>query len=42
MQRAFHEVSEIVRTKKVGRRLAAYALALRRIDAVYREREIFP
>ncbi len=42
MQRAFHEVSELARTTKADRRLAAYALALRRINAVYAEREIFP
>lgn len=42
MQRAFREVSEFARTKKVDRRLAAYALALQRINAVYAEREIFP
>ena len=42
MQRAFREVSEFARARKVNRRLAAYALALQRINAVYVEREIFP
>ena len=42
MQRAYREVSELARAKKVDRRVAAYALALRRINAVYLEREIFP
>ena len=42
MQRASREVSEFARAKKVDRRLAAYALALQRINAVYAEREIFP
>jgi glutamate dehydrogenase (NAD(P)+) len=42
MKRAYREVSDFSRTKKVDRRIAAYALALQRIEAVYKEREIFP
>ena len=42
MTRAFREVSDFSRTKKVDMRIAAYALALQRIEAVYKEREIFP
>ena len=42
MNRAFREVSDFARSKKVEWRVAAYALALQRIEAVYKEREIFP
>jgi glutamate dehydrogenase (NAD(P)+) len=42
MKRAYREVSDFARQKKVDRRIAAYALALQRIEAVYKEREIFP
>lgn len=42
MSRAYREVSDYARTKKVDLRVAAYALALSRIEAVYKEREIFP
>ncbi len=42
MQRAYREVSDFSRGKKVDMRVAAYALALQRIEAVYKEREIFP
>jgi glutamate dehydrogenase/leucine dehydrogenase len=42
MTRAFREVSDFARLNKVDRRVAAYALALQRIEAVYKEREIFP
>jgi glutamate dehydrogenase (NAD(P)+) len=42
MQRAYREVSDFARTKKVDLRVAAYAIALQRIEAVYKEREIFP
>jgi glutamate dehydrogenase (NAD(P)+) len=42
MKRAYREVSDFARLKKVDRRIAAYALALQRIEAVYKEREIFP
>jgi glutamate dehydrogenase (NAD(P)+) len=35
-------VSEFARQKKCDLRMAAYALALQRIEAVYKEREIFP
>jgi glutamate dehydrogenase (NAD(P)+) len=42
MVRAYREVSDFARQKKVDLRIAAYALALQRIAAVYQEREIFP
>ena len=42
MKRAFGEVSELARQKKCDLRMAAYAIALQRIEAVYKEREIFP
>jgi glutamate dehydrogenase (NAD(P)+) len=42
MKRAFREVSEFSRQKKSDMRMAAYAIALKRIEAVYKEREIFP
>jgi glutamate dehydrogenase/leucine dehydrogenase len=42
MKRAYREVSEQARQKKCDLRLAAYAIALTRIEAVYKEREIFP
>jgi glutamate dehydrogenase (NAD(P)+) len=42
MMRAYREVSDFARQKKVDLRIAAYALALQRIAAVYQEREIFP
>ncbi|MDP9150560.1 MAG: Glu/Leu/Phe/Val dehydrogenase [Myxococcota bacterium] len=42
MKRAYHEVSEFARQRKCDMRLAAYAIALQRIEAVYKEREIFP
>ncbi len=42
MKRAYREVDDFTRHKKVDRRIAAYALALQRIEAVYKEREIFP
>jgi glutamate dehydrogenase (NAD(P)+) len=42
MKRAFREVSEFARQRKTDMRMAAYALALQRINAVYKEREIFP
>ena len=42
MKRAYKEVADFARTKKVSLRVAAYAVALNRIQAVYREREIFP
>jgi glutamate dehydrogenase (NAD(P)+) len=32
----------MARTRKVDMRVAAYAVALQRIEAVYKEREIFP
>jgi glutamate dehydrogenase (NAD(P)+) len=42
MKRAYKEVADFSRTKKVTFRIAAYAVALGRIQAVYKEREIFP
>jgi glutamate dehydrogenase (NAD(P)+) len=42
MVRAYREVADFARTNKVDLRVAAYALALQRIEAVYKEREIFP
>jgi glutamate dehydrogenase (NAD(P)+) len=42
MTRAYREVSDFARQHKVDRRVAAYAIALLRIEAVYKEREIFP
>ena len=42
MKRAYREVFNFSREKKVDMRIAAYAIALQRIEAVYREREIFP
>ncbi len=42
MQRAYRDVSDFARAKKIDLRVAAYALALQRIEAVYKEREIFP
>jgi len=42
MARAYREVSDYARQRKVDLRVAAYAVALQRIDAVYKEREIFP
>ena len=42
MVRAYREVADFTRQSKVDRRIAAYAIALSRIEAVYKEREIFP
>jgi glutamate dehydrogenase (NAD(P)+) len=42
MKRAFREVSDFARIKKVDLRIAAYALSLQRLEAVYKERDIFP
>jgi glutamate dehydrogenase (NAD(P)+) len=42
MKRAYKEVSDFARLKKTDYRVAAYGLALQRIEAVYKEREIFP
>jgi glutamate dehydrogenase (NAD(P)+) len=42
MKRAYREVSDFCRQKKCDMRVAAYAIALQRIESVYREREIFP
>jgi len=42
MKRAYRDVSDMARNKKLDLRVAAYAVALQRIEAVYNEREIFP
>ena len=42
MKRGYREVSDFSRQKKCSMRVAAYAIALGRIAAVYKEREIFP
>ena len=42
MKRVYRDVDNFVRQRKVDRRIASYALALQRIENVYREREIFP
>jgi glutamate dehydrogenase (NAD(P)+) len=42
MTRAYREVADFARLNKCDRRVAAYAIALQRIEAVYKEREIFP
>ena len=42
MRRAYREVVELSRQKKCTLRVAAYAVALQRIAAVYAERDIFP
>jgi glutamate dehydrogenase (NAD(P)+) len=42
MKRAYRDVADFARSKRCDLRIAAYALALQRIEAVYKEREIFP
>jgi len=42
MKRSYREVVSFAREKHCDLRIAAYAIALQRIEAVYREREIFP
>jgi glutamate dehydrogenase (NAD(P)+) len=42
MKKAYHEVVELSRQKRCTLRVAAYAVALGRIAAVYAERDIFP
>jgi glutamate dehydrogenase/leucine dehydrogenase len=42
MKRAYREVAELARQKRCTLRVAAYAVALQRITAVYAERDIFP
>ena len=42
MKRAYREVSDFARQRKCDLRVAAYAIALQRIETVYKEREIFP
>jgi glutamate dehydrogenase (NAD(P)+) len=42
MKRAYGEVSDFARAKSCDMRQAAYGLALSRVEAVYKEREIFP
>ncbi len=42
MKRAYREVVDLARQKKCSLRVAAYAVALGRLTAVYAERDIFP
>jgi glutamate dehydrogenase/leucine dehydrogenase len=42
MKRAYREVALFARTRRCDMRIAAYALALTRLDVVYKERDIFP
>lgn len=42
MKKAYREVDDFARLKKCTLRVAAYAVALQRLDTVYAEREIFP
>lgn len=42
MRRAYNDVASLARAKDIPLRIAAYAFALSRIQAVYRERDIFP
>jgi glutamate dehydrogenase (NAD(P)+) len=42
MKKAYQEVTQMARTRKCDLRIAAYAVALGRLEEVYREREIFP
>jgi glutamate dehydrogenase (NAD(P)+) len=42
MKKAYHEVVDLSRQKRCSLRVAAYAVALSRIAAVYAERGIFP
>ena len=42
MKKAYKEVGNFMRNRRVDRRIAAYGLALQRIEVVYKEREIFP
>jgi glutamate dehydrogenase (NAD(P)+) len=42
MKKAYREVTQFARSRKCDLRIAAYALALSRLEIVYQEREIFP
>ncbi|MEZ4441457.1 MAG: Glu/Leu/Phe/Val dehydrogenase [Polyangiaceae bacterium] len=42
MRRTYRKVREVVRQHRCSPRIAAYAVALRRLMAVYNERQIFP
>jgi glutamate dehydrogenase (NAD(P)+) len=42
MKKAYREVTQFARSRKCDLRIAAYALALSRLEIVYKEREIFP
>jgi glutamate dehydrogenase (NAD(P)+) len=42
MKRAYREVSQFARSRKCDLRVAAYAIALSRLEIVYKQREIFP
>lgn len=42
MKRAYADVTAMARSRNLSLRIAAYAVALKRIQAVYRERDLFP
>jgi len=42
MKKAYREVAQFARTRRCDMRIAAYALALTRLEVVYKERDIFP
>ena len=42
MKRTYREVSQFARSRKCDMRVAAYAIALSRLEVVYKQREIFP
>src|SRR5260370_730700 len=42
MKRAYREVSQFARSRRCDMRVAAYALALSRLEGGYNQREIFP
>ncbi|MCU0659469.1 MAG: Glu/Leu/Phe/Val dehydrogenase [Polyangiaceae bacterium] len=42
MKQAFREVSQAARSRNLSLRVAAYTVGLGRLQAVYRERELFP
>jgi glutamate dehydrogenase (NAD(P)+) len=42
MKRAYGEVSDFARARNVDMRIAAYCIALERLQTAYRERDIFP
>ncbi len=42
MRQAYREVTQLARTRNLSLRLAAYVVAIGRLQAVYRERDLFP